>query len=268
MQWRIFCSILNSANFLSCCLFSLFVAFSTTAIAEGGYYQYPSQSSAQDMAAQRVPDQYRETRPAVSSRNPWALPAIPLSRQAVPSAELQAPELSCGRPDVATSPSESAQRDYGQIRPERFVTPQILESLKQQQTLNQMMPENRYYSPYDSYRRGGVQRSMGSFSQGGGSQSGYYQNNITGPAYGAGAVNPLYEAPAVSPWGMGVDVLNQGGSFPMVPSEAIGGISPMYVPSYGMDNYNENGSYKHLESNDAQVFNPFTFLPNSGIPKR
>lgn len=82
------------------------------------------------------------------------------------------------------------------------------------------------------------------------------------PSYGAAPVNPLYDAPAVSPWGDGADVLYRGESFPMVPSEALGGFPPMHVPSFGMNNYKKSESDEPDEADEYKVFNPFTFIPN------
>ena len=88
------------------------------------------------------------------------------------------------------------------------------------------------------------------------------QANYSYLSYDAGSVNPLYDVPAVSPWGDGADVLYRGESFPMVPSEALGGFSPMYVPSFGMNNYKRNESGEPVGADKYNVFNPFTFRPN------
>ena len=82
------------------------------------------------------------------------------------------------------------------------------------------------------------------------------------PSYGSGNVNPLYDAPAVSPWGDGADVLYRGESFPLVPSEALGGFPPMHVPSTGMRNFKNSDSEESGATYQNNVFNPFTFLPD------
>ena len=94
-----------------------------------------------------------------------------------------------------------------------------------------------------------------------------------------GYTNPIYDVPAVSPWGSGADVIYQGGSFPgalpdsspWVPNEAIGGLPPIHVPPFeGGSNW---GKLNNTGSNNAEaeygerqkdnnVFNPFTFVPN------
>lgn len=147
----------------------------------------------------------------------------------------------------------------------RFVSPQKLDQIQQQQKRYQTMPENQHRSssPYSRYTprlNSGVQApyTVDNWSHPGvGNQS----------IYGTGAVNPLYDTPVVSPWGSGVDVLNKGASFPMVPSEAIGGLPPMHVPSIGITPYSKDGSEAAVGDinvpDDVNIFNPFTFLPNS-----
>lgn len=120
-----------------------------------------------------------------------------------------------------------------------FVTPEIIESLKRQQTQHQLMPENQQNQRY-------MQQQP---------SQGYYGYQ----PYGMGYSNPMYNAPAVSPWGSGPGLLYRGQSFPLVPNEAIGGIPPIHVPSIGEESYlgDTNDAEKQKEFN---VFNPFTFL--------
>ena len=69
-------------------------------------------------------------------------------------------------------------------------------------------------------------------------------------------MNPVYDTPAVSPWGSGLDTLYRGNSFPWVPSEAIGGISPMPMTTFGeggsspdsdkAENRKENRVFSHV----------------------
>jgi hypothetical protein len=141
---------------------------------------------------------------------------------------------------------------------ERFVTPEFLESLKRQQQQHQVMPENRQYN--QQYNQPVPRRFM-QMQPGSGLPG---QGSYKYPSYGTGSANPLYDTPAVSPWGDGSDVLYRGESFPMVPSEALGGFPPMHVPSYGMNKYQNSESGELFEPEEYKVFNPFTFLPNGG----
>jgi len=126
----------------------------------------------------------------------------------------------------------------------RFVTPEILESLKQQQRQNQMMP-------------GGSQNQRYMLQQPGQMNYGY-------PPGGMRYLDPIYDTPAVSPWGSGLDTLYRNESFPWVPNEAIGGIPPISIPSYGKNSSTgvPNDDEKQKENN---VFNPFTFIQNGNL---
>jgi hypothetical protein len=86
-------------------------------------------------------------------------------------------------------------------------------------------------------------------------------------SYGTGSANPLFDAPAVSPWGDGADVLYRGQSLPMVPNEAMGGFPPMHVPSFGMNTYKGAEPGGPIGADESDVFNPFTFLPGGGFGK-
>ena len=118
----------------------------------------------------------------------------------------------------------------------RFVTPEILESLKQQQIQTQLMTENKQHPliPRQS------------------------KQNYGAPSFGMGFTNPLYDTPAVSPWSSGSDILYGGESSPFVPKEAIGGLSPYHIPPFAKN----NGVYESGNTNilkESNVFNPFNF---------
>ena len=116
----------------------------------------------------------------------------------------------------------------------RFVTPEILESLKQQQIQTQLMRENKQHPliPRQS------------------------KQNYGASSFGMGFTNPLYDTPAVSPWSSGSDILYGGESSPFVPKEAIGGLSPYHIPPFAKN----NGVYESGDTNilkESNVFNPF-----------
>ncbi|MBT8118256.1 MAG: hypothetical protein KJN89_00950 [Gammaproteobacteria bacterium] len=175
--------------------------------------------------------------------NPWALP----QQQERRPGYQQQPYRGQTQPDDSRGPSQPSHQ--WQPPRDRFVTPSFLESLKKQQQQYQVMPENRQQPQggRNPWRSGPSLPGQGAY--------GY-------PSYGSGTVNPLYDAPAVSPWGDGADVLLRGESFPMVPSEALGGLPPMHVPSFGMKNFKNSESEEPSEVYEGNVFNPFTFLPD------
>ena len=149
--------------------------------------------------------------------NPWALPQTPNS-----ASGFQQMPNTWGQ-QYQGSKIEKYNRGY------RFVTPEILESLKQQQSQNQMTPEDK--QPLKS------QRSIQNYSY---------------PSLGMGYTNPLYGTPTVSPWSTDSNLLNSGDSFPMAPKEAIGGFSPFQVMPFS----DMNGAD---ESGNSNIFNPFGF---------
>lgn len=222
MQYRI---IFN--KFTGSWVFSSLMVIATTGSADSylsqQYPQYP-QYSQPNYGGQ----------PGSRQTNPWLLPQTQeKSRdyQTFPSYQGQ-------QPHERQSPQES-QADK-QKQNFRFVTPEILESLKQQQTRSQLMPGSEYHQQNMSRRpaRGGYGYSP----------------------YGQGYTDPIYGLPGVSPWGIGADVLYRGQSNPWVPNEAIGGIPPIPMPSW-----DENSYQDELDSTENQkydVFNPFTLLPN------
>ena len=128
-------------------------------------------------------------------------------------------------------------------RSERFVTPEILQSLKQQQTqTQQVMPlqqnENRNY--YSNQRP-----------------------QYGAPSYGMGYSPQGYDVPMASPWAEGLELFQQGQSLPMVPDAAIGGIPPMQTPIFGDDSF--DGIYDYGDQHKDNVFNPYTFIPNEDL---
>jgi len=175
--------------------------------------------------------------------NPWVLP--------------QAPE---NTPGFQRSPYDRYQQYPGnqadtQYPGYRFVTPEILESLKQQQMQMQQVPGNHSNHQYR------LQPSMPLQPGPGQPVQDYYGYP---PGGGMGFSNPLYDAPAVSPWGNGPDVLYQGESYPWIPDAAIGGIPPIPVQPWTKNNESRklgNGS----KQNENNVFNPFIFGPNGNL---
>lgn len=195
------------------------------------------------------------TAPAMAgnSGNPWALPPAP---EKVP--DFQRP------PQYGHQPYHDDQTDI-QYPGFRFVTPEILESLKQQQIQTQQVPEN---NPYRQYRRSPPPQQFMSEPP----VQGYYGF----PPAGMGFANPLYDTPAVSPWGSGPDVIYRGESLPLVPDAAIGGLPPMNVMPFsgsdegsGWGSSGEKNERSGAESGRApirnKVFNPFTFGPNGNL---
>jgi len=229
---------------------------------------------------------------AVEYSNPWVLPQAPMVEDS---------RLDKKQPSPSPSPAS-------QPKVWRFVTPEILDSLKQQQIQMQLMPgqivpEQHRVQPSGSCPVVPNEQSVlqPQFVPGSGlmPQSSYYRGQSMMPSqmpsmapsnmpYGMNNSNPVYDSPAVSPWGQGADVLYRGESFPtsfpgsvpsalggkypgmtqqaypLVPSEALGGLLPIPVSPTVEDSYQhenlletENMGKGKLEN----VFNPFTFLP-------
>jgi len=184
---------------------------------------------------------------AGGSLNPWALP--------------QTPEKPSGFQPQPWSGNQPYQNDQSDIQYPgfRFVTPEILESLKQQQMQTQQVPPRYPYRQY-SNRQYSRQPSLPPQLMSEQPVPGYYG----APSQGMGFANPLYDTPAVSPWGSGPDVIYRGQSFPGVPDAAIGGIPPMNVTPFIGDNaQGEAGSGSGQKQNN--VFNPFTFGSNGNL---
>ena len=245
------------------CVFGLLMLTTTAVPADSGSSPQLPQYSSQVVATSSY------------SRNPWVLP--------------EKPDAAVGFmtfPSYSQRPYQQDNKDMdGQYKGKtfkggRFVTPKILERLKQQQTRNQQMPR---YERNDRYLpRSPNPESNKSLIQGGDEY----------PSCEVGNVNSLYDIPNISPWGSGLDVIYRGESFPdvyydsmpgaftgvfpnanrefpnanpWVPSEAVGGIPPMNIPLYKYDRYSDE-----IEGSDDQnqtfrwqnnTFKPFDFMP-------
>ncbi len=209
--------------------------------------------------------------------NPWILPEVPektMGFQCPADWQSEQPQGGSAGTQGRGQAPEFKKRLSG-----RFVTPGILESLKQQQIQTQMTPS------YESYPRLRSRQQMAQQPLTRLPEKRYYNGE---PSYGMGPANPLYDAPAVSPWGGGPDVIYRGQSFPdsfsgvlpdsspWVPNEAIGGLPPIHIPPFaGSSNWPELNSTdsNNTEADnigkrkDNNVFNPFTFAPNRSWPQ-
>jgi len=164
--------------------------------------------------------------------NPWILPPAQPEKQD----ETRWPERYHQQPE---SPAL-------QIQQPRFVTPEILQSLKQQQTQTQQVRPQQQ----GTHRR---------FTPNQRQQYGV-------PSYDMGYSPEVYDVPMVSPWAESPDTFYQGRSLPMVPDAAIGGIPPMQMPVFGDDSFDDVYDYGNLQDNN--VFNPFTFIPNGDLNRK
>jgi len=196
--------------------------------------------------------------------NPWALPPEPR----------QQPEFKSPTQDRYYSPPNGSDVYTERVRPEaagRYVTPEILQSLKQQQSQQQgmlgivpeLMPPRRV--PYTNYNRRLPQQYNNSQLLPG--YSGGVQNFGMPSQSGMGSSNPLFDVPSVSPWSNAPDVLYRGEDMPWLPDAALDGMPPIPISPY-MDNYGFGGSDRQFSpSTEGQypvqdnVFNPFTFAP-------
>jgi len=196
---------------------------------------------------------------AGNSGNPWALPQAP---EKVP--DFQRPM------HYGQQPYQDDQTDI-QYPGFRFVTPEILESLKQQQIQTQQVPDNNPYRQYRAQPRRPQPPPAQQFMY-----EPPVQQYYGFPSIGTGFSNPLYDAPAVSPWGSGPDVIYRGESFPWVPDAAIGGIPPMNVAPFtdsdGGSDWSDGGDRDETGAAEPgrapvrnNVFNPFTFGPNGNL---
>lgn len=236
MQCRI-----NYNYFILGCFFSLLTIIATTAIAGDGSYQSSPQYSPPVMNNQYGSNQQNSRQFMRSQVNPWQLPQETVR---VPGFE----RLPKYQNQPYQSDQQAGQYQNNQNQMGRFVTPEILESLKRQQMQTQQMPGNK-----QQYQRQAIPYQP-------------VMDGYGGSSYGMNNFSPLYDEPAVSPWGNGSDVLYRGesfpgsapGAFPWVPNEAMGGLPPMHVPAFGeSDNVDVQ--------NPDNVFNPFNFMPNRGI---
>jgi hypothetical protein len=203
---------------------SSLMVIATTVSADSYFSQQYPQYPPRDNAGQ---SSHRQT-------NPWLLPQTQEKSpefQTFPTYQSQHPQ--------ENQPPQETQAEK-QSKNFRFVTPEILDSLKQQQTQSQLMPGNEY-NQQNLYRR---------------SARGRYGYS----PYGLGYTDTIYDLPAVSPWGIGPDVLYRGQSYPLVPNEAIGGIPPIPMSSFDENSYQDE--LDNTENQKYEVFNPFTLLPN------
>lgn len=230
-------------------MFSLLLAFATTAFAED------------KVISQRLPD--HAFRLIGGGTNPWALPEVD---------EKSKYYLFRGR-------SEPAREHQGS----RFVTPEILESLKQQQMLYQQSPGGEQNlrpgpyqpGPYQSVpRRTLPDHSMpGQFmpappgyglSVPGSSMYAPPTSNMLDqrgyglPSDGMSYSNPMLDVPSVSPWGSPSwgntsDLLQRGGAFPWMPDAAVGGLPPIHVQPFADKRYDEFGDKKGNRQNPGEA---------------
>ena len=172
--------------------------------------------------------QQRQTQLMTENKQRPLMSRQPIQNYGYPSGFQQTP--GAWRPQNKDSQIEKHNRGP------RFVTPEILQSLKQQQIQTQLMTKNK--QPPLMPRQ----------------QIQHYGS----PSFGMGFTNPLYDTPAVSPWNSGSDILYGGESSPFVPKEAIGGLSPIHIPPFAK----YNGVYESGNTNilkETNVFNPFNF---------
>jgi len=163
--------------------------------------------------------------------NPWSLPQTPHSASGFQQMSKTRGQQYQGRQ------IEKYNRRF------RFVTPEILESIKQQQIQTQLMPENKQHPlmPRQSLQ--------------------HYAN----PSFGTGLTNPLYDTPAASPWSSGSDILYGGESFHFAPKEATGGLSPIHIPPFGKNNGVDESGNTNIQK-ETNIFNPFNFGHYRNLP--
>ncbi len=224
----------------------------------------PAAFAGDKVISQQIPDYSFQL---IDSRsNPWALPQVD------EQSKFQLFRGQQGRP----------QQHQGS----RFVTPEILESLKQQQMMYQRLPGDRLINR-GSYGMAPQQRrpvqdlpvqNLPAQTLPAPPVYGLSVPGATGPSIYAppmynmpnqgGYSNPMIDVPSVSPWGNGSDLLQRGGSFPWMPDAAVGGLPPIHVqPFMG----NQGGTDENRRLNDRlnplpnNVFNPFSFGPNGNL---
>ena len=222
--------------------------------------------TAGDAVADRLASQYRVQQVSEQS-NPWQLPQKQQNQNGLQPGSQQAPygnyqQYQAQPQQNRNSGRQSQSLHQWQPQADRFVSPEFLDSLKQQQRHYQVSPESQRYHQPRPPQFMQVPPGAGTPGYGLPGSGAYGSGAYSYPKYGAGSANPLYDTPAVSPWGSGPDVLYRGESFPMIPNEALGGFPPMHVPSFGMNNYKKDEAGDLFETDDSGVFNPFTFLPN------
>ena len=217
---------------------SLFVTITMSAHAENSRYQ-------------PLPDYSLPL--AGGQSNPWALPQEPEHTQGFQRS-----------PRDRERQYQGGRAETPRYRGYRFVTPEILESLKRQQMQTQQVPSdfpNQHYSaPRTMPPQYMPPQYMPPQYMPGRPGQGYYDY----PSGGMGSSNPLFDVPSVSPWGSGPDVLYRGESFPWLPDAAIGGIPPIHVQPFD-ENSKSRESDDGLKPKGSNVFNPFTFGPNGNL---
>lgn len=212
--------------------------------------------------------------------NPWALPESSWQPQPFHFPQYyQKNKHNAETPD--SGPSRQPEYHDSWQSQQRFVTPEILDSIKKQQSQMQKLPPQ-----YGDYRYSAPRRAVPFMTM----PPPAYPSNPAGSYYGMPLpsemefANPMYDIPSVSPWGDGPDVMLRGQSLPWVPDEAIGGLPPMSIsPYFDEGRYGNAGSnpssgdekYQQQEKNDSlggdltspqeNIFNPFTFIPNKAL---
>jgi hypothetical protein len=235
-----------------------------------GYQSVPSY-----MHSERYPQSETYRPPPVQNGNPWAIPE-PAKPEYGHFPERPA------RHQRNDTPANEGQAGTGDKQPygdwatsnDRFVTPEFLESLKNQQSRMQQTNDPGQYSDrqyrYDSYQ--GVRPTLRSPSR----YTPYTGSPYQVP-YGMGGYNPLFDSPMSSPWLTDPGAMFRGQSFSYVPDEAIGGIPPMRTPMYGpgrmpsglsdgkMSDSLQDSAGDFIGDVPGKVFNPYTFLPDSNL---
>ena len=221
---------------------------------------------------------------AANQGNPWALP----------EAEDKSQYGQFPGHDTQKKNPVFKQRGY------RFVTPEILESLKQQQMLYQQIPgydqrpgyEQRRARPYQSRPGQLVPTPLmpGLSMKGPSLYQSPMQRSYGLPPDGMSYSNPMYDIPEVSPWGSDSNLLQRGGSFPWMPDAAVGGLPPIHVQPFGDDAFSNSHGFDQAwpeEKTNNQggvtmpllpsmqmplqnapqnnIFNPFSFGPNGNL---
>lgn len=230
-------------NFARLLMFGLLVSFVNTAAAE----RYTSQG-------------FPNTPPqSVQKSNPWAFE-----------------EQSSGSSSAAPNDSAANNQMPAPKKMWRYVTPEILESLKQQQTQLQNVPEQNKYGRFNANRDNRRPPSLKSRPMWQPlSPNIMQQQMLPASPYGMNRSNPMYEVPTVSPWSNEPDGMYRGelfsdslsgwvpipparslwsGNLPdlssdetlWAPNEGVDGIPPILTPSFGDFSYGKQ-SFGALE---------------------
>jgi hypothetical protein len=201
----------------------------STTVTAGGYSQEYPQYSQQNNSRQS------DHRPV----NPWLLPEkkeMGTEFQQYP--DFQEPQYKENQHSQKDQQSDQQKQGF------RFVTPEILESLKQQSSENQKMPGSNRSQQYRAQQP--------------------WQGGYGYSPYGLGYSEPLVGIPGISPWGGGPDLLYRGGEYPWAPYAGIGGIATTPAPSFNESSHPDDS--ENTENQEKQerynVFDPYTLLPN------